>query len=96
MEHQVHHPICEFYRNTLASYPGYSHVFNVTRRKGGGPVRLCHVRDVTTVAHLMSVGEEMLWSSHVGRGTIAQLQRWLHESARLCREVSFFVWTSLS
>ena len=26
---------------------------------------------------------------------VAQLQRWLHESVHLCREVSFFVCTSL-
>ena len=48
------------------------------------------MRDVTSVPHKESVGAGMLWSSHVATWGVALLQRWLHESARLCREVSFF------
>ena len=38
----------------VASSPGHSHVFNVTRRKGGGPGARAHVSDVAPGTNLES------------------------------------------
>jgi hypothetical protein len=52
---------CSKRADTVASSPGHSHVFNVTRRKGGEPGTRSHVSDVAPGTDLMSQRSAGLW-----------------------------------